>query len=120
MVAIVNLGGPVSASHRLAHEGAALGQIHAGSNANKASDHWHGFLRGLLASGTIDDAEMEAMRAEAKGMAEITGCEVAEDFVRDVDAEIRGGGRDAHRIVSAYLVRPAIDNPGGDLKRRVN
>ena len=117
--AIRNASGRLE-SGRLEPEGEALRRIHADANAKKASDYWHGFLKGILASGVIEDLEMEAMRAEAEGMAEVVGYQVATAFVRDVDRRVLSGNAVAHRVVSDHLVAAECMEPPKELKRRVN
>lgn len=71
---------------KLPYEGEALGRIHAGANDRKATAYWLGFLRGVLASGSIETMELPPLRAEAAVLLENLGDAGAASLLDDLDA----------------------------------
>ncbi|MFN7011868.1 MAG: hypothetical protein ACK4PN_17765 [Allorhizobium sp.] len=66
------------------HEGAALGRIHAHSNSRKALGYWLGFLKGVLASESIEKAEYEPLRVESENFLGLLHDPDARELIEDL------------------------------------
>lgn len=65
-------------------EGAALARIHARANYQKAVMYWLGFLKGILASNNIENAEFKPIHVEAENFLNLLhdpdACELIDDL----------------------------------------
>jgi NAD-dependent DNA ligase len=69
--------------------GAALRRVHEGTNRRKLELYWLGFLQGAMASGRIEHAELNAIRAEAQAFADFFNDPDAKDLLEDI-AHVHG------------------------------
>lgn len=69
----------------LKYGGFSLGRINATRNRRKAEAYWLGFLEGVLASESIENLEIDAIRAEAEQFLSLFGDEDAADLIQDLD-----------------------------------
>ncbi len=68
----------------LEHEGAALGRIHASSNNRKALGYWLGFLKGVLASENVENAEYEPLKVESENFLDLLHDPDARELIEDL------------------------------------
>jgi NAD-dependent DNA ligase len=73
-----------SSKNALPHEGAALGRIHARANSRKALGYWLGFLKGVLASNNVEQAEYQPLLVEAKNFLALLNDPDAKDLIEDL------------------------------------
>lgn len=92
-------------SGKLEHGGVALGRIHAEANFRKALAYWLGFLRGVLASDDVEQAELAPLAAEAKNFLGMFDREVAGIFIQDLGDLQPGDGRHAYAVAESILGR---------------
>ncbi len=104
----------------LPHEGAALGRIHADANRRKATAYWLGFLRGVLASSSIETLEFGPLRAEAGRFLENFQDEGAEELIEDLGAGGEGGQEAIFRIVERAEAERSRDFRMRDRKDATN
>lgn len=66
------------------HEGPDLKRIHAAANNRKAVAYWLGFLKGVLASDEIEQAEYDPLRIEAENFLNLLRDPDASELIEDL------------------------------------
>lgn len=74
----------LAAKGALKHGGSALGRIHASSNHKKALTYWLGFLKGVLASKTVEKKEYGPLRIEAENFLNLLHDPDAHELIEDI------------------------------------
>ncbi|ERP97786.1 hypothetical protein Q669_21510 [Labrenzia sp. C1B10] len=68
----------------LEYGGAPLGRIHKHSNDRKAMAYWLGFLKGVLASKNIENAEFAPLKVEAQNFLALLKDDDAKELIEDL------------------------------------
>lgn len=104
---------------KLEHEGIALGRIHAHANQRKALGYWLGFLKGVLASDKIENAEYEPIRLESQNFLQLLGDADAIELLEDLEIW-RHEPREVYEIIENIVaVRSRDFTPEND-KDQIN
>lgn len=98
----------------------ALGRIHAESNNRKALAYWIGFLRGVMASETVEELEVPPLVVEARNFLNLFGKDEVQFLVGDL-AYLQANERQrAYELVNEIIERRAGEGLLGSPKDKVN
>lgn len=87
----------------LKYGGFSLGRINAKRNHRKAEAYWLGFLEGVLASESIENLEIDSIRAEAAQLLCLFGDEDAADLIQDLDTAYNDYHGEIYAVISGIV-----------------